>query len=59
LRALSAAAQKDDQNGTALHVIDAVAGAIVDPKLADALPDRPYVARIAEGKRLMRILILA
>jgi len=45
---LVAAAEQNDQQVSALHVIDPVSGSIVDTKFADALADRLAVARIAE-----------
>jgi hypothetical protein len=48
LSALVAAAKQNDQEVPALYVIDPVSGAIMDTKLADALANRLYVARIAE-----------
>ena len=48
LSALVATTQQDDQETPSLYVIDPISGAIMDTKLADALANRLYVARIAE-----------
>jgi hypothetical protein len=45
LTALVAAAEQDDQDTPALHVIDPVSGAMIDTKLADAVAHRLCVAR--------------
>src|SRR6516164_6340403 len=48
LSALVPAAEQDDQETPALHVIDPISGAIMDAKLADTFANRLYVAGIAE-----------
>ena len=48
LSALIAAAEQNDQETPALHIIDPVSGAIMDTKLADAITNWLYVAGIAE-----------
>jgi hypothetical protein len=47
LGAFVASAQQDYESGTALHVVHAVTGAIVDPRLHDTGPDAPGVSQIS------------
>jgi hypothetical protein len=50
LRALVAAAQKDNHGITLALEIDPVAGAMVDAQFADPVADRLHVARMSIGK---------
>src|SRR5581483_10040853 len=45
---LVAAAKQDDQHRATLYEIHAIAGAMIDPKLTDAIAHRLRIARIAQ-----------
>jgi len=50
LRTLVAAAQQDDDLAAAPHEIDPIAGPIIDPQFADALPHRFHISRIPKSQ---------
>jgi hypothetical protein len=50
LRPLVAAAKQNHQNLAALHVVDAIAGAVIDAHLHDALPHGLAIPGIAIAK---------
>ena len=52
LRAFVARAEEDDECGPALQKVDAVAGAVVDPQLTDAVAEGFHIPEMTEGQSI-------